>query len=48
MELFSPSATENTLVLGELSLDGSVRPVKGVLSMVHHAKRKGISLYCSH
>ncbi|MCI9353682.1 MAG: YifB family Mg chelatase-like AAA ATPase [Firmicutes bacterium] len=43
MELFSPSATENTLVLGELSLDGSVRPVKGVLSMVHHAKEKGIS-----
>lgn len=42
MELFSPSATENTLVLGELSLDGSVRPVKGVLSMVHHAKEKGI------
>ncbi|NDO45416.1 YifB family Mg chelatase-like AAA ATPase [Clostridium sp. MD294] len=43
MELFSPTTVENTLILGELSLDGSVRPVKGVLPMVHNAKEKGIS-----
>ncbi len=29
------------LILGELSLDGSVLPVKGVLPMILHAKEKG-------
>lgn len=43
MEQFSPTAVQNTLVLGELSLDGSIRPVNGVLPMVHHAKEKGIT-----
>jgi magnesium chelatase family protein len=33
---------EQTLILGELSLDGSVRPVRGVLSMIANAKLKGI------
>jgi magnesium chelatase family protein len=33
---------EQTLILGELSLDGSVRPVPGVLSMMANAKEKGI------
>ena len=45
MELFSPSVTEKILILGELSLDGSVRPVNGVLPMVYHAKQEGI-LHC--
>lgn len=32
---------ERTLFIGELALDGSVRPVNGVLSMVDAAKREG-------
>lgn len=31
----------NVIFLGELSLDGSLRPVKGVLSMVHSAFKDG-------
>ncbi|NOU93450.1 YifB family Mg chelatase-like AAA ATPase [Paenibacillus sp. LMG 31456] len=33
---------QDTLILGELALDGSVRPVPGVLSMMANAKEKGI------
>ncbi|MDF2963517.1 MAG: Sigma 54 interacting domain protein [Paenibacillus sp.] len=33
---------DHTLILGELALDGSVRPVPGVLSMMATAKEKGI------
>jgi magnesium chelatase family protein len=33
-----PSLPEGTLVLGELSLDGSVRPVNGVLAIALEAK----------
>lgn len=33
---------ENRLFLGELSLDGKIRPVKGVLPMTIFAKEKGI------
>lgn len=33
---------ENRLFLGELSLDGRVQPVKGVLPVVHAAKEAGI------
>ncbi len=33
---------EEILVIGELSLDGSVRPVDGVLPMLHHAFAQGI------
>ncbi|WNR46629.1 YifB family Mg chelatase-like AAA ATPase [Paenibacillus roseipurpureus] len=36
----------NTLFLGELALDGSLRPVPGVLSMVHAAKKRGITRVC--
>lgn len=32
---------ENTLLLGELSLNGNVRPVAGVLAMIEQAKRHG-------
>lgn len=32
---------ESTLLIGELALDGKIRPVPGVLSMVHHAKQMG-------
>ncbi len=34
---------ERTLFIGELALDGSIRPVNGVLSMVDAAKREGCS-----
>ena len=35
----------NVLFLGELSLDGSLRPVKGVLSMVHSAFKDGCTKF---
>ncbi|TXK77463.1 YifB family Mg chelatase-like AAA ATPase [Paenibacillus sp. N3.4] len=35
-----------TLLLGELALDGSLRPIPGVLSMVHEAKRIGMKRVC--
>lgn len=34
---------EHTLLVGELALDGTVRSVPGVLSMVHTAKQNGIT-----
>ena len=33
---------ENTLFMGELSLDGGIRPVRGILPMVHSAFKEGI------
>ena len=36
----------HTLFLGELALDGSLRPVPGVLSMAHAAKKLGIKRVC--
>lgn len=32
---------EHTMLIGELALDGTLRPVPGVLSMVHHAQKTG-------
>lgn len=37
---------QTTLFLGELALDGSLRPIPGVLSMVHAAKKMGIKRVC--
>lgn len=34
--------TEDVLIIGELSLDGSVRPVDGVLPMLHFAAGEGV------
>lgn len=34
---------EEKLFLGELSLDGEVRPIRGVLPLVQHARKKGFS-----
>lgn len=34
---------DRTLVVGELGLNGAIRPVNGVLSLVHHAKKMGFS-----
>lgn len=39
-QMLLPS-TERLLIIGELALDGSLRPVTGVLSMVERAKRDG-------
>ncbi len=38
-----PESLEHTVLIGELSLDGSVRPVNGVLSVVLMAKRMGMT-----
>jgi len=40
--LFSSSAVQDAIVTGELSLDGSVRPVNGVLPMVYDAFLRGV------
>ncbi len=37
----SAAPFENTLLIGELSLNGNVRPVAGVLAMIEQAKRMG-------
>lgn len=42
MGLFDHTASKDILILGELSLDGSVRSVNGVLPMVYHAQKQGI------
>ncbi|WP_169083094.1 YifB family Mg chelatase-like AAA ATPase [Paenibacillus sp. PL91] len=39
----SAALFENTILLGELSLNGSVRPVAGVLAMLEQAKRLGLT-----
>ena len=36
-------STENILIAGELGLNGEIRPVKGILSIVMEAKNNGIS-----
>jgi len=38
----APEALEDTALLGELSLDGSVRPVRGVLPMTISAREQGV------
>lgn len=42
MNIIKQEAVEGMFVTGELSLDGSLRPVHGVISMVHSAYRNGI------
>ncbi|MBQ4346852.1 MAG: YifB family Mg chelatase-like AAA ATPase [Firmicutes bacterium] len=37
-----PNSLQDFLVIGELSLDGMIRPVNGILSMVHAASKAGI------
>ncbi len=39
----SVAGLERSLLIGELALDGSLRPVPGVLSMVHAAKQHGLA-----
>ena len=40
--LFSSAQAEDAIITGELSLDGSVRPVNGVLPMMYDAYRRGV------
>ncbi len=40
--LFSADLLQDAIVMGELSLDGSVRPVNGILPMVYDGNRKGV------
>lgn len=42
---FDLKILENVLIIGEVSLDGSINPVKGVLPMVCAAKEAGIDNY---
>lgn len=41
-QLFFSDFMDNTIILGELALDGSVREVKGIFSMLLNAKELGI------
>ena len=41
--LFSAVALQDAIVTGELSLDGSVRPVNGVLPMMYDGFRRGVT-----
>ena len=40
--LFSVSAIQDAIITGELSLDGSVRPVNGILPMMYDGFRRGM------
>ena len=41
--LIKPGRLDRALVMGELSLDASVRPVRGVLPVALHARREGFT-----
>lgn len=43
--IINPSSFENTMIIGELSLDGSVKSVSGILPIVHSAKLQGIKKF---
>lgn len=43
LDSFPREQTENRLILGELGLNGAVKPVKGVLPVVLEAKRMGVT-----
>jgi len=45
MGVIKPAALESAFVAGELSLDGEVRPISGVLPMVHSAVEAGITQF---
>jgi magnesium chelatase family protein len=41
--VLKPGLIEDAVVLGELSLDGHIRPVRGVLPVALHCRRRGVS-----
>ena len=48
MGVVPTDAFDDTLILGELSLDGHVAPVAGILSAALHAASHNLSLICPH
>ncbi|MBQ9613842.1 MAG: YifB family Mg chelatase-like AAA ATPase [Lachnospiraceae bacterium] len=42
MDVLPPDSFQDCIILGELSLDGDIRPVKGVLPIVEEAKKQGV------
>ena len=45
LELVDPERTESSMICGELSLDGKVMPVPGILPMVIEARKLGYKKY---
>lgn len=45
IDIIKQDSFEDTMIIGELSLDGSVKSVNGVLPMVHTGKELGIKKY---
>lgn len=45
MGIISSTSIQNIFFCGELSLDGSVRPIKGILPMVHNAYKNNIKKF---
>lgn len=45
MEIIPSNGIENTFFCGELSLDGNIRPINGILPMVHNAFKEGIKKF---
>ena len=45
IEAIKEDSFKDTMIIGELSLDGSVKPVNGVLPMLHTGKELGIKKY---
>jgi len=43
LERVPSRALDGTLVLGELSLDGQIRPARGVLAQLHGARERGLT-----
>lgn len=43
MEVLPQKATSDFIIIGELSLDGSIRPVNGVLPMIYSSYQNGIT-----
>lgn len=43
LQLVPKSGMEHTIILGELSLDGRVCPIYGVLAMIHYCAKKGFT-----
>jgi magnesium chelatase family protein len=43
LERIPSRALDGTLVLGELSLDGQIRPARGVLAQLHGARERGLT-----
>ena len=43
MGLIPNDKIENTLIMGELGLDGRINAVSGILPVVHHAVKQGIT-----